>query len=362
MTDAATRFLLHAAQDALRARDWRQARRLGRTLAAGTAAGTPSPAAVGRLLAAFVASLDRRVPPGLFAAAAVAVPGFDRYRYLDAALGEGRHPRASDGQALDCLLTFAAADVFLLEYPKCGRTWLRTMIGRAVERSAGIRLADPSDLRQAARALPGLPAIEVSHDDYPQLKPAPRIATDKSIYAGRRVLLLVRDPRDVVVSLHFQRTRRGEVGFGAARDGETLSDLVRAPAGGIASIVAYYNAWAAARSVPSGFHLVTYEALHADPAATLAGVLAFAGLPALDPAGIAAVVADCSFERMQAAEAAGAFAADRLRPRDPGDPDSFKARRGRVGGYADYLDPADLAWIDDRLRADLDPAFAFYLR
>ncbi|WP_374446840.1 sulfotransferase domain-containing protein [Stella sp.] len=361
MTDAATRLLLWSAQDALRRRDWPQVDRLGRALAAAPAAGEPSPAAAGRLLVAFASGLGRPDGAERFrAVAAAALPGFDRYRYLDDALGAARPARASDAQALDCLLTFAAADVFLLEYPKCGRTWLRTMIGRTVERIGGVRLPDPADLRLAARAVPRLPAIEVSHDDYPQLKPADRVATDKRIYADHRVLLLVRDPRDVLVSLHFQRTRRGEPGFGAARPEETLSDLVRGPVGGLASLVAFYNAWAAARAVPRDFLLVTYEELHADTAATLARVLAFAGFGPVAPAIVDAVVAECAFDRMRAAEAAGAFVSDRLRPRDADDPESYKARRGRVGGFVDYLGAEDRAWIDARLAADLDPWFAAY--
>lgn len=361
MTDPATRFLLWSAQDALRRRDWPLVTRLGSTLAASGAIGRPAPAIVGRLLVGFVAGLGRPDGADRFRLAAeAALPGFDRYRHLDAALGPNRHRRASDGQALDCLLTFAATDVFLLEYPKCGRTWLRTMIGRAAERIGGIRLSDPGDLRLAARAVPRLPAIEVSHDDYPQLKPAAAVATDKSIYSGHKVLLLVRDPRDVVVSLHFQRTRRGERDFGPAGEGETLSDLVRAPAGGIASIVAYYNAWAAARAAPRAFELVTYEDLRADTAGTLARVLAFVGYVPTDDDLVAAVVEECRFERMQAAEAAGAFASGRLRPGDAGDPESFKVRRGRVGGHVDYLDPVDAAWIDRYLATELDPAYARY--
>ncbi|BBK36587.1 hypothetical protein STAQ_16650 [Allostella sp. ATCC 35155] len=357
MTDPATRFLLWSTQEALRRADWSRAARLGGELARRDAPGEPAPAVVGRLVVAFVAGLGRRGGGQAFRSAAeAAVPGFDRYRYLDAALGADRPPRASDAQALDCLLTFAAADVFLLEYPKCGRTWLRTMIGRVAERIGGVRLPDPTDLAMAARAVPSLPAIEVSHDDYPQSKPADGIVTDKSIYAAHRVLLLVRDPRDVVVSLHFQQTRR-EAGHDAA-----LSERVRGPVGGIASIVAYYNAWAAARTVPRAFEFVAYEDLHADTIATFTRVLAFIGYPPVDPDLVRAVVEECSFERMRASEAAGAFASDRLRPRDPGDPESFKVRRGRVGGHADYLEPADSSWIDARLAADLSPSFGRYRR
>jgi hypothetical protein len=44
-----------------------------------------------------------------------------------------------------------------------------------------------------------------------------------------------------------------------------------------------------------------------------------------------------SFESPKAEEAANFFSTDRLRPADPANPDSFKVRRGRVGGYRDYF-------------------------
>ncbi|TIP61683.1 MAG: hypothetical protein E5X55_36270 [Mesorhizobium sp.] len=51
-----------------------------------------------------------------------------------------------------------------------------------------------------------------------------------------------------------------------------------------------------------------------------------------------------------------------MQPRDPDDPESFKVRKGKVGGYLDYLSTDDVAFCDDVLaRLDywkrLDDAF-----
>jgi len=35
-------------------------------------------------------------------------------------------------------------------------------------------------------------------------------------------------------------------------------------------------------------------------------------------------------------------------------------RRGKVGGYVDYLGPDDIAYMNDYLAAELDDFFAFY--
>ncbi len=47
------------------------------------------------------------------------------------------------------------------------------------------------------------------------------------------------------------------------------------------------------------------------------------------------------FENMQKLEAAGAFDSNILHPGDVRDPESFKVRRGKVGGYREYLSAED---------------------
>ncbi|WP_374440496.1 hypothetical protein, partial [Stella sp.] len=77
--------------------------------------------------------------------------------------------------------------------------------------------------------------------------------------------------------------------------------------------------------------------------------------------GIAATVEECRFERMQALELAGAIPGRRLAVADPANPESRKVRRGKVGGYRDYLPPEDVAWIDAYLARHLDPWYGRYL-
>jgi hypothetical protein len=43
----------------------------------------------------------------------------------------------------------------------------------------------------------------------------------------------------------------------------------------------------------------------------------------------------------------------RFTSRDPGDPESFKTRVGKVGGYREYLADADIAYIEERIAARL---------
>jgi hypothetical protein len=64
------------------------------------------------------------------------------------------------------------------------------------------------------------------------------------------------------------------------------------------------------------------------------------------------------FENMQKLEAAGAFDSNILHPGDVRDPESFKVRRGKVGGYREYLSLEDQKYAADALMK-LDPRFGY---
>jgi len=61
---------------------------------------------------------------------------------------------------------------------------------------------------------------------------------------------------------------------------------------------------------------------------------------------------------MQKLEAAGAFDSKILHPGDVRDPESFKVRRGKVGGYREYLSVEDQQYAANAL-AELDPRFGY---
>ncbi len=61
---------------------------------------------------------------------------------------------------------------------------------------------------------------------------------------------------------------------------------------------------------------------------------------------------------MQKLENAGAFDSKILRAGDTQDPESFKVRRGKIGGFEDYLSPEDQALAASALQ-ELDPRFGY---
>ncbi|MDB5713857.1 MAG: Sulfotransferase domain protein [Sphingomonadales bacterium] len=252
-------------------------------------------------------------------------------------------------------MIYWARDSFVLSYPKCGRTWLRTMIGHVMDRHYNLNLKNPMEIQHLWKLSSDIPCIGFSHDDSPNLKRASAIQTDKSRYRSKNILLLVRDPRDVVVSYYFDARFRMNIFDGS------INEFLAQDVGSIASVVAFYNAWAQARHHVKSFKLLTYEDMHRDPKNSLISALSFLGVENVPEALIDDAIEFGSFENLRKIETADAFGHERMRPADQSNPDSFKVRRGKAGGYVDYFSAEEIAYMDRHIET-LDPMFAVYKR
>jgi hypothetical protein len=240
-------------------------------------------------------------------------------------------------------------EVLVVSYPKCGRTWLRALVGCCLCRQFDLPEADLFKTLALSSAA-GVKPTQFVHDGSGGVAGIPwnEQERDKSRFAAVGVALLVRDPRDVVVSSYFQASRRMHAFSGS------LPEFVRDPCFGIRSIAAAFAAWDAARRVPRDFLLLRYEELQRDPEAGLRALLALMGLGEPQDAAVAAAVEFGAFENMRRLESSGGLPR-KLRPGDFGDPESFKVRRGKIGGYVDYLGPDDIAYIEDVLHENGHP-------
>lgn len=234
-------------------------------------------------------------------------------------------------------------DRYLISYPKVGRTWLRALLGKALVERYGLpgkHLLETGRLVAAA----GLPSFAFDHDGASIMDGLSwrELDADKSAFRDKHVLLLGRDVRDTLVSAYLHATRRLGIYDG------TISAFVRDERYGVDKVLAFYRQWWDARSVPRAFAFLRYEALHATPVDALRRALDFLGATAVDDAILGEAVRYATFENMRKAEASDTLRTLALRPATPDDPESFKVRRGRVGGYAEYLSAADVAYIDAR--------------
>jgi sulfotransferase family protein len=170
----------------------------------------------------------------------------------------------------------------------------------------------------------------------------------KPMFYKHPVVFLSRDPRDTVVSGYFEMSRRSykiEILYSRA-----ISDFARDPRYGIEKVILFNKGWLKKGARLRRFLPITYEQLTDDPEAVLRTVADFVGAEVSDDA-IARVVRENTFERMHQREANGEYGryGTKLTPRDQADPESYKMRRGKRGGYVDYLSPDDLAYCNAML-------------
>ena len=235
------------------------------------------------------------------------------------------------------------ADVVMLSFPKAGRTWLRVLVTQALLKHFGL----PAQPLPAIARLSGLhsaiPRIVTRHDDNPHLHTPKELVHCKSEYAGRKVILVYRSLPDLAVSSYFQMTKREKRFTGS------ISEFIRCPRGGVDSMLEFYNIWARNQHRPAGFLLVRYEDLHADTLGELARTLEFIGVSGVSRETLAWAVEQSSFDNMRKMELANAVDSKWLQPGDASDPESYKTRKGKVGGYVDYLSVDDIAYIENRV-------------
>ena len=262
--------------------------------------------------------------------------------------------------------TFRAADAFVVSIQKSGRTWVRVFL------TAYFSEWGKGNFTPAARpaAASAMPTLCYSHDLWEhkakeqfgeRLRGKWLIPREETI--NKPILLVARDPRDVMVSLFFHLKKRAGTFEG------DLPALLRHPVFGIKRVVAIMNRWQEEWSVTSRLYLLRYEDARREPEKVFSAALRFL-LPtvALDEAALARAVEISSFENMRRLEAGAQGAKgselvtdlnkEALRPKNADDPDSYKVRRGKVGGYTDYLGPADVDYMNAVL-ATLDSRYGY---
>ncbi len=255
------------------------------------------------------------------------------------------------------------ADAVIVSYEKSGRTWLRVMLMRYFQLRHGLPESAIKDYDDLLRLCREVPAIQFTHDRhlryYTDLHPA-----ERHWLFDKPVILLVRDPRDVAVSMYFhwqhrvKPRNRGVHGLPELQGGPGLFGFVTSPEYGLAAVARFMNHWVGIAAQHPRLSLFRYEALREDTVEQFSQLLRAIGeVPDMDV--VREVVAYADFENMKRREQSGETANSRMAAGDPGVPESFKARRAKVGGYRDDFEPDQVAEIDRITQELLDPVFGY---
>lgn len=249
------------------------------------------------------------------------------------------------------------ADVVFVSYAKSGRTWLRTMLSRAYQLAYGIPEKTALEYDNLKKLNPRIPAIFFTHGNY--LRDYTGEWDRRDAFHDKRVLLLVRDPRDTAVSQYFQWKHRMRPmkkalnGYPPHGADCSIADFVLKEPTGLKGVLDFLEIWERCLPRVANAHVVRYEDLRGDTSGTLEGIMAFLGTPIT--AGTAAATVDfASIENMRKLESAGgqmSYTGQRLKPGDKANPESFKVRRGKVGGWRDYLTEAEIAEVEAQVAA-----------
>ena len=256
------------------------------------------------------------------------------------------------------------ADIVIVSFGKSGRTWLRVMLSRLYQVKHGLSqryLLGFDNFHSMNRAIP---KIFLTHDNY--IKDYTGNVDNKSDFYSHKVVLLARDPRDVAVSQYFQWRYRMKPNKkvlnkypGAGEDVSTF-DFVMDRDAGLPKIIEFMNLWASERERLKGFFLLRYEDLRARPEDTLKALLEFIGTPGTDEE-IREAVEFSSYENMKKMEQKKTFwlSGGRMVPKDGDDPNTYKVRRAKVGGYRDYFDDEQVERIEQLVDSTLSPYFGY---
>ncbi len=178
-------------------------------------------------------------------------------------------------------------------------------------------------------------------------------------FMHKRVVLLVRHPLDALVSLWMQRLHRVKHNYSG-----TLMELIDDPVWGIEKLFRFYALWSQSRYHVREFFLLRYEDMREDAVSVFAELLQFVGIP-LQEAQLHQAVMDADFESMKKVELSGnapTYPSSGYNIFAHGDKNNLEAlhvRRGKVGGFRDYLDKDDAKRLQNLVDQRLSDFFGY---
>lgn len=165
-------------------------------------------------------------------------------------------------------LTVFPDDVFLVSYPRSGNTWTRFLIGNLIYQDEPVTFANIESR---------LPEIYFNPDRILRRLPRPRILKSHECFQPhyRRIIYIVRDPRDVAVSFYHHNIKAGNI----AEDYAIADFVPRFIAGEFdakwGSWSDHVLSWMLLRQNSPAFIVLRYEDMKEQPETELARVAAF---------------------------------------------------------------------------------------
>ena len=238
---------------------------------------------------------------------------------------------------------------YLVSFPKCGRTWLAFMLSEMIIKAYNLESEKSTVfINKITQKHPSLPLIIPTHED--------TLLTDERgnkydleklfIYGGRlkylnnKVILLVRDPRDVVVSHYYQMTKRVK---NCPIQLTSLTEFVRHPLYGFERIIRFYQIWNRNHWIPKKFLMIRYEDLVINGVDILHTIIEFMKLEKIDSELIRSVYQLSEADNMRKMELQGQIEGMKFLKSDK---NYLKVRNAKIGSYLEELSDEDIDYCN----------------
>lgn len=168
-------------------------------------------------------------------------------------------------------ITIFDDDVFITSYTRSGNTWMRFMVGNLVHPDEPITFLNVERL---------VPDMYKNADWVLRRLPRPRVLKSHEAFDPRyrRVIYIVRDPRDVAISNYNWEVKLRSIPEGCPIEGWATRWMEGNSWPRVGSWADHVLSWLATRQGHDSFLLVRYEDLHENQARELARVAQFLGV------------------------------------------------------------------------------------
>lgn len=247
----------------------------------------------------------------------------------------------------------------VVSYPKSGRTWVRFFLSMYEQYMLDTKGLDNVNLifSSIGRNTSIFPLLTFDHRQAQTAILFSSVQKRIKRLKRKHILFLVRDPRDVIVSAYFDFINRSPLHQGEFK-GITLSEFVRHEYLGVKRIVDFYNSMHAARSTFKTYRIFRYEDLKLEPKVSFKNLISYLSKEKVNLEALMYAIEQSSFQKMKHIEKNNLLKSGRLRAPDPSNENSYKVRKGKIGGYKDTLNTEDLVYIEKAI-LDLNPIFGY---
>lgn len=232
-------------------------------------------------------------------------------------------------------------------FPKCGRTWVRFILANYINQY--VKVHKSIDFFSVFTLCPnynldperGLPAYALSQQD-PFVTFSHAVSHSKE---ADKLLIIKRCPLDTLVSYYFQLSSRH------GRDLPPLSEFTVNQS--IFTLIEFYNELAAtlANNDPKQLKTISYESLHGNTMEVMSSVIEFFEL-SLEVDKLTQAIAHSAFDSLRRLEIEKGFP-NRQIVIDPTNPNSLRAREGKVNGHTQHFSKQQIYKIKNILESRL---------